>query len=359
VSNGDVDGGYELITQLLEDDKCKHQINAVVFGSVLKGFGRAKRMDRLWAAFKEMQARGISPSVVNFNAVIDACLRNNEISAVEGLLQDMKARGLEPNLITYSTVIKGVCQKGDMSAAFSVLKDLRAATGVKADEIVYNTMLDGCATAGLVSEGEQLLEEMKKDGLSPTNYTLTVMVRLMGQGRQLNRAFELIDTFAQKHRIRANSHVFTALVQACLTCRDLPRASEAFERALRSRVQPDQKVCQSLIRSLIANGQAEYAVGLLRSLLGLPVSRLPTLASCTLDDTFITEAISCLLESGSEACALAPPLVADIRTVRPKLRLDASIDRALAMTVARQHSNSDGAAAAKAAAKRNAPWRQQ
>jgi pentatricopeptide repeat protein len=358
VSNGDADGGYELISQLLEDDRCKDQVNAVVFGSVLKGFGRTKRMDRVWTAFKEMLSRGIQPSVVTFNTVIDTCVRNNQVEAVEGLLEDMKMRGIEPNLITYSTVIKGVCQKGDMEAAFKTFKDMKNSRGVKPDEIVYNAMLDGCASAGLVAEGEGLLERMQKDGLTPTNYTLTVLVRLMGQGRRLTRAFELIQVFAQKHRVRANSHVFNALIQACLTCRDFSRASEAFEHSVRSRVQPDQRVCQSLIRGLITTGKADHAVGSLRAMLGLPTSQLTPLQkgcqnSSPIEDTFINEVISCLLEGAAEARALAPALVADIRAVRPKLRLDPSTDRHIALTVARNHGGNENAAP-----KKNHPWRQ-
>lgn len=329
VSNGDVDGGYELLSQLLEDNLCKSQINAVVFGSVLKGYGRTKRMDRVWAIFNEMLSLGISPSVVTFNAVIDSAVRNNEVDAVTGLLQDMKARGLQPNLITYSTVIKGVCQKGDMNTAFTTFKALKNTAGVKPDEIVYNTMLDGCANAGLVEEGEQLLEDMKKDGLAPTNYTLTVLVRLMGQGRRLSRAFELVGIFTQKHHVRVNSHVVTALIQSCLTCQDLTRAAEAFELAVRSRAPPDQRVCQALIRAFITASKPESAVDVLRSLLGLPTSRMLTFSKSAsslaqIDDTFVNEAVSCLLKSGSNARALAPPLVADIRAAYPKLRLDAS-----------------------------------
>merc|ERR1719502_1984053 len=229
VSNGDVDGAYELLTSLLEDEKSRGQVNAIVFGSVLKGYGRSKRMDRVWAVFKEMTTHGIQPSVATFNAIIDSCTRNNQIGAVDGLLKDMKARGLQPTLITYSTVIKGVCQKGDMDAAFSVLKELKATPGLKPDEIVYNTMLDGCASAGLVTQGEHLLEDMKRDGLAPTNYTLTVMVRLMGQAHCISKAFDLVETFASKHRVRANSHVYTALMQGCLNCRELSRATEAFQ----------------------------------------------------------------------------------------------------------------------------------
>jgi len=332
VSNGDVDGGYELVSELLEDARCKSQVNAVVFGSILKGYGRLKRMDRVWAVFKEMASHGVDPSVANFNAVINACAANNQVEEIEGLLGEMQARRLQPNLITYSTVIKGLCQKGNMDTAFSVFEDLKASPGVKPDEIVYNTMLDGCAGAGLLSEGELLFEEMKKNGVAPTNYTLTVLVRLMGQARCISRAFDLIETFAQKHRVRANSHVYTALVQACLTCHDLPRAGEAFEQAIRSRAPPEQRVCQSLLRALITSGKAEYAVGLLRSL-----TKTNGTANSSISDAFINETVSCLLDGDADMHALAPPLVAEIRAARPKLRLDAVTERKLALTVVREH----------------------
>lgn len=352
VSNGDADGGYELITQLLEDKQCRSQVNSVVFGSVLKGFGRTRRMDRVWAVFKEMLSRGVAPAVETFNSVIDSCVRNNEIEAVSGLLEDMKARGLQPNLITYSTIIKGVCQAGNMTAAFSTLKDLRNSPGVRADEIVYNTMLDGCATAGLVAEGEQLLEEMQKDGLAPSNYTLTVMVRLMGQGRRLPRAFEMVDLFFQKHRIRPNSHVYNALIQACLTCRELSRAADVFEQSLRSRHQPDRRICHSVIRCHLSAGKAERAVDLLRALLGLPLSHAPALKTnpsiTETDDAFINETLSSLLDRGGDASALAPPLVADVKAVRPQLRLDPATDRSLALAVARRCST--------APARKQHPW---
>jgi pentatricopeptide repeat protein len=355
VSNGDVDGGYELIGQLLEDDKCKAQINSVIFGSVLKGFARTKQMERMWVAFKDMLSRGIEPSVVTFNTVIDSCVRNNQAEAIEGLLKDMKSRRLEPNLITYSTVIKGVCQTGDMDGAFAVFKDMKK-TDVKPDEIVYNTMLDGCATAGLVVQGEQLLEDMVKDRLTPTNYTLTVLVRLMGQGRRLQRAFDLIDIFAQKHKVRANSHVCSALVQACISCKDLAWAEKAFELSIRSRAPLDQRTCQSFTRAFITAGKAEYAVGALRSLLGLSGSSSPSLAKSAqatsqFTDSFINEVVSSLLEGPQQSRALAPALVADIRTVRPKLRLDSSTDRNLGLTVARHHSD-------ESPMQKRHPWRQ-
>jgi pentatricopeptide repeat protein len=118
--------------------------------------------------------------------MVDACARNGQMEKVPELLAGMKERKLEPNLITYSTMIKGFCQRGDMPAAFNVLEDLKKdLPNNKPDEVVFNTLLDGCAQSGLAAEGEWLLREMQAQDIQPSNYTLTVMVKLMGQSRRL------------------------------------------------------------------------------------------------------------------------------------------------------------------------------
>jgi pentatricopeptide repeat protein len=336
VSNGDVDGGYELITQLLDDEQCAEQVNSVVFGSVLKGYGRTRRMERVWAVFKEMLAKGIEPTVVTFNAVIDSCARNSQMEALPSLQQEMKARHLEPNLITYSTMIKGYCQKGDIQAALQKLQDIRQTANLKPDEIVYNTLLDGCSSSGLIVESEKLLADMRAEGIQPSNYTLTVIVRVLGQARRLDRALELVEEITTRYRFKVNSHVVSALIQACITSRDLKRAVGVFEKASQDRVSADVRTCQSLVRSLLSNGSMVQAVNVLRSSLSIGGGagqdrrfndRQSNSSATQCDDAFINEALGALLERGSDGAYLASQLLEELRVVRPKLRIDHAIER--------------------------------
>mmetsp|Transcript_53895 Transcript_53895/g.157224 ORF Transcript_53895/g.157224 Transcript_53895/m.157224 type:complete len:1072 (-) Transcript_53895:98-3313(-) len=331
VTNGDVDGGYELISSLLQDYQCREQVNAVVFGSVLKGYGRARNMERVASVFEEMLARGIKPSVVTYNAVIDACARNGQMERVPELLAGMRRRGLEPNLITYSTLIKGFAQKGDMPSALSVLEDLKKEPGCKPDEVVYNTLLDGCLHAGLASEGERLFAEMQKQGVAPSNYTLTVLVKLLSQTSRLDRVFELVEGTALRFRFRSNSHVYGALVQACLTAREPLRAAGVYERAARERQQLEPRTCHNLVRALLSAGYRSKAVGLLRSSLGLRGAGGPgerSGAGQAADDGLLAECLESLL--GSSDAALAPALLRDLRAARPKARVDPSLERRVA-----------------------------
>jgi pentatricopeptide repeat protein len=334
VANGDVDGGYELITQLLEDDQCREQVNSVVFGSVLKGYGRSRRMERVTAVFQEMLSKGIEPSIATFNAVIDSCARNGQMHALPLFLKEMKARNLEPNLITYSTMIKGFCQRGDIQSALQKLEELKKTTNLRPDEIVFNTLLDGCSSAGLVVEGERLLSEMRAEGIIPSNYTLTVMVRLLGQARRLDRALQLVEDVTTRYRFKTNSHVVSALIQACITNRDLKRAVAVFEKAAQERTPADSRTCQSLVRCLLSNGNMVQAANVLRSMLGVGggvgqarPDRQSASAAASSDDAFINEALGALLERGGDGAYLVSQLLEDLRSVRPKIRIDSAIER--------------------------------
>jgi len=348
VMNGDVDGGHELVAGLLEDELCKHQVNAVVFGSVLKGYSRARRMERVWSVFEDMLTRGIQPSVVTFNAVIDGCARNHQMHRVQGLLEHMSTLGMQPNLITFSTMIKGWCScGGDFSAALATLEALRKTPGLKPDEIVYNTLLDGCAQVGLVSEGERLYKEMQDEGIAPSCYTLSVLVRLLGQARLQDRAFELVSVACSRHRLRPNAALYAALVQTAVHGKDLARAVSVYDQAAWERCVPDGKACAMLVRALLATGSHAKAVSILRSTLGLNRQQNRKFeprdsygsgnsSAAGIDDTFISEVICSILAGAASGVggALAASLLADAKAARPRLRLDAGLERKVTLAVA-------------------------
>ena len=55
VSNGDPEGAYELIHEVRDDNRRHDALNSVIYSSVLKGFTREKKLDRVWAVYGEMQ----------------------------------------------------------------------------------------------------------------------------------------------------------------------------------------------------------------------------------------------------------------------------------------------------------------
>mmetsp|Transcript_141739 Transcript_141739/g.246770 ORF Transcript_141739/g.246770 Transcript_141739/m.246770 type:complete len:688 (-) Transcript_141739:158-2221(-) len=335
-TNGDVEAGYEFVRDISKDDICSHQINAVIYGSVLKGFAQQKQFDRVWSVYQEMLDLKLQFSIVTFNTLVDACARSHDMSRIPALLESMVAQGIEPNIITYSAILKGYCQANRLDEAFQLMAQMMQTTDLRPDEIMYNTLLDGCARQGLYDKGMQVLAEMQQVGVPPTNFTLSVLVKLASRSKRLDSAFELCDEISSKYKFRLNMHVYSNLVHGCVMGKDLGRGMQVLQKMLSERVRPDARTYDSLLRACIAEHRAKDAAGLLRAALGLrnvhpslvdkPASLLQPQGRLTV------ELIENVLDGIAGICRdpkLAVELLQDLRRV-PGLKLDPKLQLRLA-----------------------------
>jgi pentatricopeptide repeat protein len=269
VQNGDPEGAYDLVRELCEDPSTRHLLNVVVYCSVLKGFSHQKRFERTWAVYEDMMAQQMKPTVITFNALIDSCARCKEMVRIPELLESMKKQGVEPNVITYSTVVKGYCEEGEMDKALALLDEMKGNPQLKPDEHTYNTVINGCARCGLCEKGYRILDEMVAAGVRPSNFTLSVLVKLAGRGRQIEKAFELCETFVRKYGVSLNMHVYNNLLQVCVSHKTLQRAIGVFQQMLQKRVKPDARTYKLLLQACTEADQLREAAGFLRAACGL------------------------------------------------------------------------------------------
>merc|ERR1719217_1516637 len=267
-----------------------------------------------------------------YNTLIDACARCGRMERLPKVLESMKASHTKPNIITYSTMLKGHCHNGNVQAGFAILEQMKKEKDarLKPDEIMYNSLLDGCAQNNMVDEGLRLLEEMQSEGVAPSNFTLSILVKLMNRARRLDRAFALVEEITKKYRFRPNVHVYTNLVQACASNQQLPRGVCTLEKMIQDGVVPESRTYSILVRASISKGLFDQAVGLLRGALGLS-GALPFLqqrgAVCSnLDYALVNEALASLTERG-QAQKYAVPLLSAIRQNAPKVRIDVATQR--------------------------------
>merc|ERR1719213_125387 len=189
----------------------------------------------------------------------------------------MKSSGVEPDIITYSTILKGYCQSGDVDRAFQVLEEMQRDGKFAPDEILYNSLLDGCAKQHRVDEALQLLEDMRDSGVAPSNYTLSILVKLMGRSRRLNQAFAVIDELCTQHGFRPNIQVYTCLIQACIQNRQVDRALALHDTMIEEAgCQPDEKLYSVLARGCLQAGLNEKAAEVIRCAYHLPGHSMAT-----------------------------------------------------------------------------------
>merc|ERR1740121_2622233 len=224
----------------------------------------AQRVDEALTLFREWKQK-VQMNCIVYTALINAHTRNGLMKKAEALLQEMQKDGCQPNAITYSSLVKGHCVRGDLEAALNLFNKMLE-EGFEADAVIFNTLLDGCVHKANWSLGDELLTEMKRLEVEPTNFTLSIMVKMWSKRGELDKAFDCVysalrDPAGQK---RVDAQVGACIVGACIHNRNPERALQVFEemKSWKNFDGPDANTYSALISGLSRHGSARKAAQL-------------------------------------------------------------------------------------------------
>jgi len=264
VANSEADAAWRLVREIWQDEDRRHLVNTVAYTTLLKGFHN--KPEQVEAMYQEMRERHIGCNTITYNTILNHLAQCRAMHRVPQLLEDMKASTppVEPDIVTYSTLIKCFCASGDLNRALGLLTEMRADGKFLPDEMMYNTLLDGCAKEQRISDALRLVQEMKNDHVRPSNYTLTMLVKLMGRCKKLSKAFDVVDNLTNEFGFRPNIQVYTCLIQACFINRQPARALSLLDQILADGIHPDAKTYIVLVRGHLQMGLLDTAVELVR-----------------------------------------------------------------------------------------------
>jgi pentatricopeptide repeat protein len=179
----------------------KHR-NTILYTTLIKGYGLEKDLPSALALFREMPGEEVPYNTITYNSIIDACIKCGDLATAEQLLREMTApeSQLEPDLITFSTLLKGYCHIGDIDKALQVAEAIKA-RGLRKDELVYNTLMDGCVKANDITAGVGLFEEMVHQAMRPSAITHSILVRLYQRAGYEEEASEAVAQLYAHHKI--------------------------------------------------------------------------------------------------------------------------------------------------------------
>merc|ERR1719487_3193337 len=228
-------------------------------------------MDQAMELYEQVSEAGAC-NPVTYNMLIDTYARVGDMTRVSKMFKDMCERGVDPDLITYSTVIKGYCVQGDLEQALQLFTLMRK-RGITPDGILFNSILDGCARKQMRTLTEQVLTDMEETKVAPSNFTLSILIKLYGRLGDVDRAFEVVETYPAKYGFELNATVYTCLMATCISNDDVQRALEVFEKMKTSKCSPDSKTYVTLINGCLKKEKLEKAVELVDDAMGLGEAR--------------------------------------------------------------------------------------
>merc|ERR1719236_174133 len=266
VRNSLPDEAFDLVRGIRDESEYADILNTVIYSTLLKGFAQARQPGRVQDVFEEMKQMGIACNTVSYNTMLDANAMTGRMDRADEIFREMQASGVSPDVITYSTLVKGYCQAGDIDRGYQVLNEMVANGVHEPDEILYNSLLDGCAKQHRVDDALKLVEDMHKHNVRPSNFTLSILVKLLGRSRRLNQAFSMVEETCKRFDLQANIHVYTCLLYACFQNRQMPRALQLHDSMItEAGVEPDERTYSVLARGCLGAGSCEKAANVVRA----------------------------------------------------------------------------------------------
>ena len=159
--------------------------DAVTFNTCITAAARASQWERALRLLSLMEADpSVRPDAFSYSAAISACSRRPE--AALDLLQRMEAAGVAPTTVIYNAAIRACATASHWPIALSLFAELQdAADGgggggggggaaLRPDVVSYNAALAACERGGEWHEAELLLREMREGrGRRPTPSRIT------------------------------------------------------------------------------------------------------------------------------------------------------------------------------------------
>merc|ERR1719298_365421 len=316
VCNSLPDEAFDLVSGIRDESEYADILNTVIYSTLLKGFAQSRQPGRVQDVFEEMKQMGIACNTVSYNTMLDANAMTGKMDRADELFREMQASGVSPDVITYSTLVKGYCQAGDIDRGYQVLNEMVANGVHEPDEILYNSLLDGCAKQHRVDDALNLLEDMHKNHVRPSNFTLSILVKLLGRSRRLNQAFTMVEETCKRFDLQANVHVYTCLIYACFQNRQLPRALKLHDSMItEAGIEPDERTYAVLARGCLGAGSIEKAANVVRAAYRLNPQGLSMPQRAPGVEMRALEEVMNALSASPNAERLAVPLLTDLKAI--------------------------------------------
>mmetsp|Transcript_131068 Transcript_131068/g.213327 ORF Transcript_131068/g.213327 Transcript_131068/m.213327 type:complete len:716 (+) Transcript_131068:110-2257(+) len=320
VMNHCVNDAWRLVQKIRKDSSLKDLLNAVIYSTILKGFSICKQPDKVVDLYEEMQESNLECNTITYNTILNAYARCGAMHRAPKLLEDMKKSQppVEPDIVTWSTIVKGYCMSGDVDKGLEIMQEMRKDGKFAPDEVMFNSLLDGCARNNRLADALRLLDEMRAANVVPSNFTLSIVVKLLSRARRLSQAFSMVDTLTKEHGFKANIQVWTCLIQACFFNRQHGKAFTVYnDMVTEGRCKPDEKLFSALVRGSMQAGNIDKAVAFIRCAHDLPGHNLAQLPGYApgVDTRCLDEVVSRLGANTSAAKELLSDLQAHRRPI--------------------------------------------
>merc|ERR1719487_1289752 len=194
-------------------------LTAPTYGSMIKAYGHARDIKRVWHLWQQMLSHHVQPTSVTLGCMVEALVANGRAGEAWELAQKMwKDEATRPlvNTVIYSSILKGFAHIKDTEKVMALYEEMRA-NAIQANTIPFNTILNAFAQGGAMHRVPSLLEDMKAatPPVEPDIVTYSTIVKGFCNVGNLDRALKVLDDMKASGKHRPDEVMYNSLLGGC------------------------------------------------------------------------------------------------------------------------------------------------
>lgn len=207
--------------------------------------------------FEKMQQDGLKPDAVTFVNVLKACSIIGDSAQVRLIHEKIRENGLETDASVGSALIDMYFKRGSVEDARNVFGSLLP----KRNVVAWSAMMAGYAQQGLGCEALKLYQEMRQDGIEPTNVVFASLLKACSSIAALEEG-KMVHSHIKESGFESDVFVGSALIDMYSKCGSLDTAYSVFRNL------PNRNVVawNALLRGHIQQGQFQEALELFQQM---------------------------------------------------------------------------------------------
>lgn len=154
--------------------------------------GEWREAERL---FREMLARGVTPTSVTYSTLIAAYGRGGEEARATRRFREMIERGLKPDDYTVVGLLLAPAGRGDLATCVETKEEMRRKHGVKATVHVYNELIRAASVGKRYETAVETYQAMVREGVEPNATTQELLADVGKKGVEYYEDQQLAASF--------------------------------------------------------------------------------------------------------------------------------------------------------------------
>lgn len=223
----------------------------VSWTALIGGFVKKERFEEALEWFQDMLLSGMEPDYVTMVSVLSAVSNLGTLGLGLWLHRFVMNREFKDNIRVNNSLIDMYCRCGCVELACQVFKNMPKRTLVS-----WNSILVGLAANGNAKEALEYFALMQKDGLEPDGVSFTAALTACSHSGLVNEGLELFNTMKRVYKITPRIEHYGCIVD--LYSRS-GRLSDALQVIKKMPMRPNEVVVGSLLAACRTCGDINLA----------------------------------------------------------------------------------------------------